>query len=110
MKLLIPKSALAFVPGLLLATPLLAQELPLRDGFYGHMWGGGYGMGFFGVGMMLLFWGAIILLAVMAVRWVSDRDSKIPDGPAALDILKERLAKGEIDPEDYENRRKVLAV
>ncbi len=28
---------------------------------------------------------------------------------SALDILKERLARGEIEPAEYEERRKVLA-
>lgn len=76
-------------------------------GYYGHpmMWGEGYG--FFGVGMMVIFWGVLIVLAVLAVRWLIER------GPGqsrsnALDILKERLAKGEIDPEEYQARRKAL--
>ncbi len=77
------------------------------EGYYGHpmMWGEGYG--FFGVGMMVVFWGVLIVLAVLAVRWLMER------GPGrsqstALDILKERLAKGEIDPDEYQARRKAL--
>ena len=103
-----PKFALSFLPAALLATPVLAQTLPLRDGYYGHMWGDGFGMGFFGSGMMLLFWGVIIFLVVMAVRWVGDRGSAGSTRGSAIDILKERLAKGEIEPEDYELRRKAL--
>jgi len=77
---------------------------PMMDG-YGMM--GGYGHGVFGVLMMLVFWGLIIALIVLAVRWFSSQ-RKDGQSPKALDLLKERLARGDIDPEDYEARRKVL--
>jgi putative membrane protein len=75
-----------------------------NDG-YGHMMGGGFGA--VGALMMLVFWGAIIAAAVVAVRWLMERDGKVRQ-PDALDILKERLARGEIDPEEYQARRKAL--
>ena len=80
-------------------------------GYYGHpmMWDEGFG--FFGVGMMVIFWGIVIFLVVLAVRWLSERGAGQDVGPAkpsALDILKERLARGEIDPEEYRARRKAL--
>ena len=76
-------------------------------GYYGHpmMWGDD--PGFFGFGMMLVFWAIIIGLVVFAVRWTTDRGETKRKTPA-LDILKERLAKGEIEPEEYEARSKVL--
>ncbi|MFV2037710.1 MAG: SHOCT domain-containing protein [Paracoccaceae bacterium] len=108
------KTVMGFASGMALATPALAQQLPLRDEFYGHMLGGGYGMGygmgFVGIGMMLLFWGVIIFLTVLAVRWFAGRGGNSSGGASALEILKERLARGEIDPDDYETRRKVLEV
>jgi len=97
-----------------LPAPLLTAGMAFADppdgyggGYYGHpmMWGDGYG--FFGVGMMLIFWGVIIFLAVLAVRWFMDHGVAQKKTPA-LDILKERLARGEIDPEEYEARRKAL--
>ncbi len=81
------------------------------------MWGG-YGwdwMMFFGIFMMVLFWGAIIALVVWGIRALS-RGGTGPIGPTgptpprsrALDILQERFARGEITAEQYEEMRKRL--
>ena len=53
---------------------------------------------------MIIFWGAIIALAVWAVRGglTSRRDT--PD-----EILRKRLAEGSISVEEYEQRRTALA-
>ena len=91
----------------ILAQATAADTTGQGNGYHGHMYGDGYGFGFMGIGMMVLFWGAIILLAVVAYRSLSDRDDA-KTGASALDILKERLAKGEIEPEEYETRLKVL--
>lgn len=94
-----------------MAAPVLAQETPLPQYYgYGHMWGNGYGAGFVGFGMMFLFWGAIIVLAVLAARWLMQRDDRGTGKSSALDTLKDRLARGEIDIEDYEARRKALDI
>jgi putative membrane protein len=71
------------------------------------MWGSGYGM--VGGLMMLLFWGVVIVLVVLAVRWFADNRSGENRGKRdAIDILRERFAAGEIDEEEFENRKKVL--
>jgi len=70
------------------------------------MYGGG--MGFFGIGMMILVWGGIIVLSVMAVRHFAGGNAGQTSKTAALDILRDRLAKGEIEPEEFETRRKAL--
>jgi putative membrane protein len=68
------------------------------------MMGGGLGM--------ILFVGLIILLIVLAVRRVggfaSRSDSSTPRERAPLEILQERFARGDIDKEEYEERRKTL--
>ncbi len=65
-------------------------------------------MGFFGIGMMVLVWGSIILLSVLAVRYFVGSNRGETSKTAALDILRERLAKGEIEPEEFDLRRKSL--
>lgn len=63
---------------------------------------GYYGMGLFGGGlMMFLFWGAIIWLIVYLVKDKSGNNS-------ALDILNERYAKGEINKQEFEEKKKDL--
>jgi putative membrane protein len=90
---------------LLAAVPALAVAQPGWEGSYGHMWGGGFGL--LGALMMVLFWGAIIVAVVSAARWLIERDKR-SRRPEALEILKERFARGEIEQEEYEARRKVL--
>lgn len=84
-----------------------AQGFP--DGNYsGHMWGGNTWPSLFGHASMFVFWILVIVLIVLAVRWAVDRDRKKDPKNSALDILKERLARGEIDPAEYEERRKII--
>ncbi len=73
---------------------------------YDHMiWGGGYGM--FGGLMMLVFWGVVIALIVLAVRWFADgKDGNRQQDP--MDILKDRFAKGEIDEDEFQRRKSIL--
>jgi putative membrane protein len=91
---------------------------PERYGYgYGpHMmwWGGGwYGM-IFGPLMMILVLAAVIAVAVLLVRWLGGPwQGTVPPhhatpGRTPLDILKERFARGEIDKEEFEERRRVL--
>lgn len=70
------------------------------------MWYGAGWMGLFGPLMMVVFWGGVILLAVWAVRAFSGPRSGSHDD--AVDILKRRLASGEIDQDQYERARKAL--
>lgn len=82
-------------------------------GYYGHMWGGGgYGHSFFGGMFMLLFWGALIVITILAVKWFTDRENgstrRGKTGESAEQILRDRLAKGEIEPEEYRERMKTL--
>jgi len=71
--------------------------------------GGGLGMGFGGP-IMVLFWVIVIIGGVVLVKWLVDQSSgsakrgeKTP-----MDILRERYARGEIDRDEYEQKRKDL--
>ncbi|GEM_PF-370857 len=82
-------------------------------------YGGGmmpWAWGWMGVGMpimwlaMLLFWLAVVLGIVALVRWATDLPrGRSPDRGDAMDIARERYAKGEITREEYERLRDELA-
>ncbi len=73
------------------------------DIYYGHMFGWGLG----GI-MMLVFWAAVVLFIVWAVKEARRGGSDDARSKSALDILKERYAKGEIDKKELEEKRKDL--
>ena len=66
-----------------------------------------FAMGMPGAGM-ILFWGLLIALFIFAVRGLSNRKDYRPVGPSALEILKARYARGEIDESEYRQRRDEL--
>jgi putative membrane protein len=89
------------------------------------MWGNGFGMGggwLIGGLMMLLFWAAVIGLVVWAIWAFSRRQSgrvdyqnasqaaslQAPHDDRALQIAKERYARGEISREQYDEIRQTL--
>lgn len=65
------------------------------------------GFGFFGGFMMLVFWVIVILLIVWTVKEVAGKNSH-SETNKALEILKERYAKGEINKEEFESKKKDL--
>jgi len=108
---------LMFAAGSLLLTfggSQAAWAQATREGYGSHMWGGsGFGW-FFGPIMMIVFIGVTVVVVVLLVRWLggmghaSSPTAYGPPGKTPLDILKERYARGEIDKEEFEERRKVL--
>jgi|SoiMethySBSTD1v2_1073268.scaffolds.fasta_scaffold4617345_1 putative membrane protein len=79
----------------------------MQDWWYGGGWGGGM---FFGPLFMLGGPLLLIILVVVLVRWLSDsRDSPGRHLRTPREILDERLAKGEIERAEYEERKKLLS-
>jgi putative membrane protein len=60
---------------------------------------------------MLLFWGMIILLIVALIRYLSNSSKSDFDNfqKSPMDILNERLARGEIDGDEFEERKRLLS-
>ena len=72
---------------------------------------GGWGMGWFGIIFMLIFWVMVIVGLVSLIKWLiqtASRDKSEASGGRVLDILKERYARGEIDKRKYKEMRKDL--
>lgn len=68
------------------------------------MWDDGY---FFHGGFMWIFWILLIIAIVFIFQNVSKGNTS-SESDSALDILKKRYARGEIDEEEFERRRKEL--
>jgi len=82
-----------------------AQERPYE------CWGMHYMWGPWGIGMMLMmlvFWGRFIVALVLGIRWLITQGRE-PRGGSPLDILKKRYARGEIDKEEYEVKKRDIA-
>ena len=102
--------------GAILLSPALAlaQDIPSHPHFGGHMWGNGmWGGGIFGPLLMIFYIALLVGVIVILVRWLSGASfgGILPAPPAAnnaLDILKERFARGEIDKEEFDERRRAL--
>lgn len=69
------------------------------------MWGWGYGSWWMGV-FMILFWAGVIALIVWAV--LSATRGSVKSGRRAIEVLEERFARGEIDLDEFEQRRSAL--
>jgi putative membrane protein len=101
----------------LMALPISvhAQSATVQADNWGGGWHDGWGWGhmIFGSFMMLLFWGGLIILIILAVRWMGSGPPRGSDGGTqanrALDILEERFARGEIDKEEFEERKRLLS-
>jgi putative membrane protein len=104
---------LAIASGIVLAgnlAPALAVAQEEGRYYYGHhMWDGGWGGMFFGPFFMILLLAVVVAAVVLVLRWLGPSPGHhAGGGKTALDILKERFARGEIDKEEFEERRRVL--
>lgn len=65
------------------------------------MMGGGFGFG------MVLFWGLIIVAVVFLARAYYGGQER-GDEKSAREVLDKRYARGEIDKQEYEERKQAL--
>ena len=73
----------------------------------GMGFGSGYGM-YFG----MFFWIVILIGIVALVMWAIQKSggtNVVVEKESALDILKKRYAKGEIDKEEFEERKRLVS-
>lgn len=75
----------------------------MMNGFEGHGWGMGW-------------WWIIGLIVIVAVVWAvvksmnTNCHGDLPSGKSAFDNLKERYARGEIEKEEFEEKKRTLNI
>ena len=101
---------------ILIIVPLIFGLIGGRQGYgYGYgmmgpwMMGGFGGMWFMPI-LMIVFWGLVIWGIVALVRGAgsSGHTGSSSQTDSALEILKKRYARGEINKQEYEERKKDL--
>jgi putative membrane protein len=69
------------------------------------MWGAG---GLVMMVMMLVFWGLVIAGLVLGIRWLAGQ-GRGGGRDEALEILRQRYARGEIDKQEFDSRKRDLS-
>jgi len=76
----------------------------------GYMSGAGWGHMLFGGVMMVIFWGLVIALIVMLVMRLAGSRAQVHSAHKdAMELLRERYARGEIDRQEFEARKRDLS-
>lgn len=72
-------------------------------------YGGTGSVGWIWMGLsMIVFWGIAVGLVIWAVRSFNHRAQGQQPPSAALGVLEERFARGEISPEEFTQKRQLI--
>jgi putative membrane protein len=95
---------------ILVGNPVWAQERAYEWGWGMHhpMWGLWGIWGFAMMLMMFVFWGVVIAGIVIGMRWLA-RQGRESKSDAALEILRQRYARGDINKEEFEAKKRDLS-
>ncbi len=92
----------------------LAQGGRYNDWHMGPAMMGNWGMGWFGGVFMIIFWVLVLVGLILFIKWLiqaTGRGSIAGNtGSSALEILKERYARGEIDKTQFESMKRDLVI
>jgi putative membrane protein len=100
---------------MLMAVVVLTMLVPNPGWAQERMYEWGWGMhpmwGLWGLAMMLMmfvFWGIVIAGIVLGIRWLA-RQGRESKADPALEILRQRYARGEINKDEFEARKRDLS-
>jgi len=86
-----------------------AQERTYDWGWGMHpMWGMWGAWGFAMMLMMLVFWAVVIVGLVLGIRWLLS-EGKFTRADSALQVLRERYARGDITKEEFDAKKRDLS-
>ena len=95
------------------STSALAEWGDNRSWHMGPGMMGGWGMGWFGGIFMMVFWILVLVGLVFLIKWLVQTTNRVKsdagNGNRALEILKERYARGEIDTAEFETMKLELS-
>ena len=108
------KTAL-IIGGIVISVIIILSVVPGLLGWQGYGYGmmgpgmmGGYGTMFLMPFLWIVVIGLIVWVVVAAIRRPGESDSTTRSTDSALEILKRRYARGEINKEEYEEKKRDL--